>query len=406
MTVEERFLKYIAVDTTSDPSSDTFPSTKSQLDFAAALREEMESLGLENVSIDQYGYVFGTIPSTIKDYSGKILGFISHMDTSCAESGKNIRPRIIKRYDGKDIVLNEEKNIIMSPRDFSNLAQYQGQDLIVTDGNTLLGGDDKAGIAEILTAAEYLLAHPEIPHGPVRVGFTPDEEIGQGTDHFDVEKFGADFAYTMDCGECGELEYENFNAAEAVADFNGVSIHPGSAKGKMINAIRLAMEYERLMPSVQRPECTEGREGFIHLDSLQGSVDHARSEYIIRDHDMDLFQKKKKHMEDMARIMNIKYGYEAVSLKIQDSYFNMKEKIEPHRFLIDNVLKVYEKLGIQPQIQPIRGGTDGAQLSFKGLPCPNLGTGDHNCHGHFEFTCIQAMEKSVEVIVELVRLWQ
>lgn len=406
MTVEERFLKYIAVDTTSDPSSDTFPSTKSQLDFAAALREEMESLGLENVSIDQYGYVFGTIPSTIKDYSGKILGFISHMDTSCAESGKNIRPRIIKRYDGKDIVLNEEKNIIMSPRDFSNLAQYQGQDLIVTDGNTLLGGDDKAGIAEILTAAEYLLAHPEIPHGPVRVGFTPDEEIGQGTEHFDVEKFGADFAYTMDGGECGELEYENFNAAEAVADFNGVSIHPGSAKGKMINAIRLAMEYERLMPSVQRPECTEGREGFIHLDSLQGSVDHARSEYIIRDHDMDLFQKKKKHMEDMARIMNIKYGYEAVSLKIQDSYFNMKEKIEPHRFLIDNVLKVYEKLGIQPQIQPIRGGTDGAQLSFKGLPCPNLGTGDHNCHGHFEFTCIQAMEKSVEVIVELVRLWK
>lgn len=406
MTVEERFLKYIAVDTTSDPSSDTFPSTKSQLDFAAALREEMESLGLENVSIDQYGYVFGTIPSTIKDYSGKILGFISHMDTSCAESGKNIRPRIIKNYDGKDIVLNEEKNIIMSPRDFSNLAQYQGQDLIVTDGNTLLGGDDKAGIAEILTAAEYLLAHPEIPHGPVRVGFTPDEEIGQGTEHFDVEKFGADFAYTMDGGECGELEYENFNAAEAVADFNGVSIHPGSAKGKMINAIRLAMEYERLMPSVQRPECTEGREGFIHLDSLQGSVDHAWSEYIIRDHDMDLFQKKKKHMEDMARIMNIKYGYEAVSLKIQDSYFNMKEKIEPHRFLIDNVLKVYEKLGIQPQIQPIRGGTDGAQLSFKGLPCPNLGTGDHNCHGHFEFTCIQAMEKSVEVIVELVRLWQ
>lgn len=405
MTVEERFLKYIAVDTTSDPSSDTFPSTKSQLDFAAALREEMESLGLENVSIDQYGYVFGTIPSTIKDYSGKILGFISHMDTSCAESGKNIRPRIIKRYDGKDIVLNEEKNIIMSPRDFSNLAQYQGQDLIVTDGNTLLGGDDKAGIAEILTAAEYLLAHPEIPHGPVRVGFTPDEEIGQGTEHFDVEKFGADFAYTMDGGECGELEYENFNAAEAVADFNGVSIHPGSAKGKMINAIRLAMEYERLMPSVQRPECTEGREGFIHLDSLQGSVDHARSEYIIRDHDMDLFQKKKKHMEDMARIMNIKYGYEAVSLKIQDSYFNMKEKIEPHKFLIDNVLKVYEKLGIRPQIQPIRGGTDGAQLSFKGLPCPNLGTGDHNCHGHFEFVCVQAMEKSVEVIVELVKLW-
>ena len=405
MTVTERFLKYIAVDTTSDPSSDTFPSTRSQEAFAKALAEEMKETGLENVTVDSYGYVFGTIPSTIEDYQGKILGFIAHMDTSCAESGKNIRPRIIKNYDGKDIVLNEEKQIVMSPRDFSNLTQYQGQDLIVTDGTTLLGGDDKAGIAEILTAAQYLLAHPEIPHGPVRVGFTPDEEIGQGTDHFDVEKFGADFAYTMDGGECGELEYENFNAAEAVADFHGVSIHPGSAKGKMINALRLAMEFESLMPSAQRPECTEGREGFIHLDALQGSVDHARSEYIIRDHDMSLFQEKKKHMEDMSRIMNIKYGYEAVSLKIEDSYFNMKEKIEPHKFLIYNVLKVYEKLGIRPQIQPIRGGTDGAQLSFKGLPCPNLGTGDHNCHGHFEFVCIQAMEKSVEVIVELVKLW-
>ena len=406
MTVTERFLKYIAVDTTSDPSSDTFPSTRSQEAFAKALAEEMKETGLENVTVDSYGYVFGTIPSTIEDYQGKILGFIAHMDTSCAESGKNIRPRIIKNYDGKDIVLNEEKQIVMSPRDFSNLTQYQGQDLIVTDGTTLLGGDDKAGIAEILTAAQYLLAHPEIPHGPVRVGFTPDEEIGQGTDHFDVEKFGADFAYTMDGGECGELEYENFNAAEAVADFHGVSIHPGSAKGKMINALRLAMEFESLMPSAQRPECTEGREGFIHLDALQGSVDHARSEYIIRDHDMSLFREKKKHMEDMARTMNTKYGYEAVSLKIEDSYFNMKEKIEPHKFLIDNVLKVYEKLGIRPQIQPIRGGTDGAQLSFKGLPCPNLGTGDHNCHGHFEFVCIQAMEKSVEVIVELVKLWK
>ena len=405
MTVTERFLKYIAVDTTSDPSSDTFPSTRSQEAFAKALAEEMKETGLENVTVDSYGYVFGTIPSTIEDYQGKILGFIAHMDTSCAESGKNIRPRIIKNYDGKDIVLNEEKQIVMSPRDFSNLTQYQGQDLIVTDGTTLLGGDDKAGIAEILTAAQYLLAHPEIPHGPVRVGFTPDEEIGQGTDHFDVEKFGADFAYTMDGGECGELEYENFNAAEAVADFHGVSIHPGSAKGKMINALRLAMEFESLMPSAQRPECTEGREGFIHLDALQGSVDHARSEYIIRDHDMSLFQEKKKHMEDMARTMNTKYGYEAVSLKIEDSYFNMKEKIEPHKFLIDNVLKVYEKLGIRPQIQPIRGGTDGAQLSFKGLPWPNLGTGDHNCHGHFEFVCVQAMEKSVEVIVELVKLW-
>ena len=406
MTVAERFLKYIAVDTTSDPSSDTFPSTRSQLDFAASLAEEMKAMGLSDVELDPYGYVFGTIPSTIEDYQGKILGFIAHMDTSCAESGKNIRPRIVKDYDGKDIVLNEEKKIVLSPRDFSNLSQYRGQDLIVTDGTTLLGGDDKAGIAEILTAAEYLLAHPEIPHGPVRVGFTPDEEIGQGTDHFDVERFGADFAYTMDGGECGELEYENFNAAGADVEFQGVSIHPGSAKDKMINALRLAMEFEALMPASQRPECTEGREGFIHLDSLQCSVEHARSEYIIRDHDMELFQQKKACMEEAARNMNVKYGYEAVSLNIEDSYFNMKEKIQPHPFLIENVLKVYEKLGIRPQIQPIRGGTDGAQLSFKGLPCPNLGTGDHNCHGHFEFACIQAMEKSVEVIIELIKLWQ
>ena len=347
MTVAERFLKYIAVDTTSDPSSDTFPSTRSQLDFAASLAEEMKAMGLSDVELDPYGYVFGTIPSTIEDYQGKILGFIAHMDTSCAESGKNIRPRIVKDYDGKDIVLNEEKKIVLSPRDFSNLSQYRGQDLIVTDGTTLLGGDDKAGIAEILTAAEYLLAHPEIPHGPVRVGFTPDEEIGQGTDHFDVERFGADFAYTMDGGECGELEYENFNAAGADVEFQGVSIHPGSAKDKMINALRLAMEFEALMPASQRPECTEGREGFIHLDSLQGSVEHARSEYIIRDHDMELFQQKKACMEEAARNMNVKYGYEAVSLNIEDSYFNMKEKIQPHPFLIENVLKVYEKLGIR-----------------------------------------------------------
>ena len=334
------------------------------------------------------------------------LSFVAELDGKLAGHFLFSRFPLSSTPNGVHIDDRGEKNIVMRLRDFSNLAQYQGQDLIVTDGNTLLGGDDKAGIAEILTAAEYLLAHPEIPHGPVRVGFTPDEEIGQGTEHFDVEKFGADFAYTMDGGECGELEYENFNAAEAVADFNGVSIHPGSAKGKMINAIRLAMEYERLMPSVQRPECTEGREGFIHLDSLQGSVEHARSEYIIRDHDMELFQQKKACMEEAARNMNVKYGYEAVSLNIEDSYFNMKEKIQPHPFLIENVLKVYEKLGIRPQIQPIRGGTDGAQLSFKGLPCPNLGTGDHNCHGHFEFACIQAMEKSVEVIIELIRIWQ
>lgn len=405
MQVKERFLKYISMDTTSDPSSETFPSTKSQLAFAAELEKEMKELGLTEVSLDAYGYVFGTIPSTIPNYQGKILGFISHMDTSCAASGTNIAPRILEHYDGKDIVLNEEKGIVMRTKDFSNLSQYEGQDLIVTDGQTLLGGDDKAGIAEILTAAEYLLAHPEIPHGPIRIGFTPDEEIGQGTDHFDVEKFGADFAYTMDGGECGELEYENFNAASAFITFHGVSIHPGSAKNKMVNAILLAMEFQGMLPQNQKPEYTQDREGFLHLDTIQGSVEKTVSEYIIRDHDMELFEEKKRFMERAAAYMNEKYGESTVELKLEDSYFNMKQQIEPHMHLVDNVLAVYEKLEIQPQVLPIRGGTDGAQLSFKGLPCPNLGTGDHNCHGHFEFVCIQSMEKCVQVIVELAKLY-
>ena len=404
MNVKERFLKYISVDTTSDPSSETFPSTKSQLAIAADLEAEMKEMGLAEVSLDQYGYVFGTIPSTIPDYQGKILGFIAHMDTSSAASGANISPRLIENYDGKDIVLHTEKNIIMRTKDFSNLSQYQGQDLIVTDGLTLLGGDDKAGIAEILTAAEYLLAHPEIPHGPIRIGFTPDEEIGQGTDHFDVERFGADFAYTMDGGECGELEYENFNAASAFVTFHGVSIHPGSAKNKMINAVLLSMEFQSMMPENQKPEYTQDREGFIHLDGIEGSVEKTVSEYIIRDHDMELFREKKQFMERAAAYMNEKYGKGTVELKLEDSYFNMKQQIEPHMNLIENVLTVYEKLDIRPQVLPIRGGTDGAQLSFKGLPCPNLGTGDHNCHGHFEFVCVQAMEKCVDVIVELAKM--
>lgn len=403
--VKERFLQYIAVDTTSDPYSETFPSTKSQLEFAASLEQELKDLGLADVSRDAYGYVFATVPSTIENYQGAVLGFIAHMDTSSAASGSHILPRIVENYDGGDIVLNQELDIVLSPSSFSNLTQYKGQTLIVTDGTTLLGGDDKAGLAEIVTAAEYLINHPEIKHGPIRVGFTPDEEIGQGTDHFDVEKFGADFAYTMDGGELGELEYENFNAASAFVDFTGVSIHPGSAKNKMVNAILLAMEFQSLLPPAQKPEHTEGREGFFHLDAMHGSVETASCEYIIRDHDLNLFAKKKELMENAAAYMNQKYGKGTVSLKIEDSYFNMKEKIEPHMHLIRNVLSVYEKLGIEPKISPIRGGTDGAQLSFKGLPCPNLGTGDHNCHGHFEFVCVESMEKSVEVILELARLY-
>lgn len=405
MKVQERFLKYISVDTTSDPSSDTFPSTGSQLDFAALLVEEMKEMGLQDVSCDENGYVFGTLPATITDYHGPVLGFIAHMDTAPASSGANIRPRTIENYDGKDILLNEETHMIMSPADFENLRQYQGQDLIVTDGTTLLGGDDKAGLAEILTAAEFLLAHPEIPHGTIRIGFTPDEEIGQGADRFDVKRFGADFAYTMDGGECGELEYENFNAASAMMEITGLSIHPGSAKNKMKNALSIAMEFENLMPSAQKPEHTECREGFIHLDSMNGSVEHASMEYIIRDHDKTLFQQKKEVMEHAAAYLNQKYGDGTIDLQIEDSYFNMKEKIEPHMHLIDSVLSVYEKLDIQPKVVPIRGGTDGARLSYMGLPCPNLGTGDHNCHGHYEFVCIQSMEKCVQVIVELCRLY-
>lgn len=403
MTVLERFLNYVVVETTSDPYAESFPSTKSQLDFGHTLMEEMKELGLTDVTQDKYGYVFGTIPSTVPDYKGKILGLIAHMDTAPAASGKNIKPRIIKNYDGAEIVLNAEKKIVMKPEDFPSLKQYVGQDLVVTDGLTLLGGDDKAGVAEIMTAAEYLINHPEIPHGPIRVGFTPDEEVGQGADYFDVKKFGADFAYTVDGGECGELEYENFNAASVFVDFTGLSIHPGSAKNKMINALLLAMEFQGMMPEAQKPEHTEGREGFIHLESLEGSVEHASSEYIVRDHDFDLFKKKKEYMQRAADYMNVKYGEGTVSLRMEDSYYNMRQQIEPYYFLIENVLKVYEKLDIEPKIQPIRGGTDGSRLSFMGLPCPNLGTGGHNFHGHFEYVCVQSMEKCVQVLIELVK---
>lgn len=403
MTVLERFLNYVVVETTSDPYAESFPSTKSQLDFGHTLMEEMKELGLTDVTQDEYGYVFGTIPSTVPDYKGKILGLIAHMDTAPAASGKNIKPRVIKNYDGAEIVLNAEKKIVMKPEDFPSLKQYVGQDLVVTDGLTLLGGDDKAGVAEIMTAAEYLINHPEIPHGPIRVGFTPDEEVGQGADYFDVKKFGADFSYTVDGGECGELEYENFNAASVFVDFTGLSIHPGSAKNKMINALLLAMEFQGMMPEAQKPEHTEGREGFIHLEALEGSVEHASSEYIVRDHDFDLFKKKKEYMQRAADYMNVKYGEGTVSLRMEDSYYNMRQQIEPHYFLIENVLKVYEKLDIEPKIQPIRGGTDGSRLSFMGLPCPNLGTGGHNFHGHFEYVCVQSMEKCVQVLIELVK---
>lgn len=403
MHVKDRFIKYVMIDTTSDPDSGTFPSTPAQLSFADMLAEEMKEMGLADVYRDENGYVYGTIPSTIDNFSGSVIGFIAHMDTANDAPGANIRPRVIESYDGKDIVLNEELRLVMRPDEFEALQELKGKTLIVTDGNTLLGGDDKAGVAEILTAAEYLIVHPEIPHGPIQVAFTPDEEIGCGADRFDVERFGADFAYTMDGGAAGELEYENFNAASADVTFTGISIHPGASRGKMVNAAVLAMEFQQMLPAFMRPECTDGYQGFIHLIGMEGCVEHASLQYIIRDHDMKLFEEKKSLITRAVNYMNSKYGEGTVSARVKDSYYNMKEKIEPHRHLIDTVLKVFDRLGITPRIQPVRGGTDGARLSFKGLPCPNLGTGDYNCHGRFEFTCVESMEQCVQVIVELAR---
>lgn len=403
MQVKDRFLKYIAVDTTSDADSETFPSTPSQLTFADMLAEEMKAMGLEDVFRDENGYVYGTVPSVIDSFSGSVLGFIAHMDTVDEAPGADIRPGIVESYDGQDIVLNEKLHLVMRPKDFPVLETLKGKTLIVTDGSTLLGGDDKAGVAEILTAAEYLMDHPEIPHGPIRIAFTPDEEIGRGADRFDLKRFDADFAYTMDGGALGELEFENFNAASAVVTLKGISIHPGSAKGKMVNASLLAMEYQQMLPAFMRPECTDGYEGFIHLTGMEGHVESARLKYIVRDHDRALFEEKKELMKKAADYMNVRYGEGTVTVQTEDSYFNMKEQIEPHYHLIESVQKVLKRLGIRPRILPIRGGTDGAKLSFEGLPCPNLGIGAYNGHGRFEFVCVEDMEQSVQVIVELAR---
>lgn len=405
MDITKRFLKYVSQNTQSDPLSDTFPSSPSQLIFADLLAEEMKSIGISQVNRDENGYVYGLLPATVPDSKGATLAFLAHMDTAPDASGESIKPRIIRNYNGKNILLNDKENLIMSPEDFPDLTKYIGQDLIVTDGTTLLGGDDKAGIAEIMTAAEYLLAHPEIPHGNVYLCFTPDEEVGKGVDHINLKKLPADFAYTVDGGEIGEIEYENFNAASVQVQVTGLSIHPGSAKGKMRNASSIAMEFDLMLPRFEKPENTEGYEGFIHLTGMQGCVETASLEYIIRDHDRELFEKKKERMRKIAEYLNEKYMEGTVKLNITDSYYNMKEQIIPHMHLVKNVLKVYDKLKITPKVQPIRGGTDGARLSFMGLPCPNLGTGGHNFHGPYEFVCIQSMEKSVQVLIELCKLY-
>lgn len=408
-TVVDKFLKYVTIDTQSDEDSTTSPSTEKQKDLARLLVGELKEMGASDVRMDEeYGYVYATIPSTLKE-GGKevpVIGFIAHMDTSPAVSGKDVKPRIVENYDGKDIVLNQELNIILPVEENPELLEYEGKKLIVTDGTTLLGADDKAGVAEIMTMAQTLLAHPEKEHGTIRIAFTPDEEVGRGVDHFDVEGFQADYAYTVDGGALGELEYESFNAAGARLHVNGYSVHPGSAKNKMLNAILLAQEFQSLLPVFETPAATEGYEGFYHADRMTGTVESAQVDYIIRDHSRELFEKKKAYFRETADFLNKKYGKEIFTVEMQDSYYNMKEKIYPENaHLIDTAVKAMEEAGVTPLIAPIRGGTDGSRLSFMGLPCPNLCTGGMNYHGRYEYVCIESMEKCVEIILNIISLY-
>ena len=401
-TVLERFLRYIAVDTQSKEEEDQIPSTKKQFDLAQMLKKELLDLGVSEVRVDDHAYVYGTIPATT-DKKVPSLGFIAHIDTSPDYSGSHVKPKIVRNYDGGDIVLNGEEGVFLSPTVYPELLSYVGKDLITTDGSTLLGADDKAGVAEIMALADYLQKHPEIPHGDIRIGFTPDEEVGCGANLFDVAGFGADVAYTVDGGELGELEYENFNAASANVIFHGSSIHPGSSKGKMKNAILMAMEFQQMLPVFENPMYTEGYEGFYHLNQMHGDVDQAELHYIIRDHDRTKFEEKKERMSKTAAFLNDKYGAGTAKLCLKDSYYNMKEKIAPHMYLIDLAKEAMEDAGVAPKVSPIRGGTDGARLSYMGLPCPNLCTGGHNYHGRYEYICIQSMEKTVEILLNLVK---
>ena len=401
MKIEDRFINYTKFDTQSAEDSDTVPSTSKQLIFAKYLKEELEKEGLEDVEMDGMGYIYATLPANTKK-KVPTIGFISHYDTALDASGANIKARIIRGYDGKDIELSP--GIISSPEKFPELLEHKGEDIIVTDGTTLLGADDKAGIAEIVQAMCYLRDHKEIEHGKIRVGFNPDEEIGMGARHFDVEKFGCEWAYTMDGGDIGDLEYENFNAAAARVKIHGVSVHTGYAKGKMINAARIACEFNSMIPTTDIPETTEGYQGFYHLLGIEGHCEEAKLSYIIRDHDRDKFQDRKRFMEDIARRLNAKYGQGVVEITITDQYYNMKEKIDPNMHVVDLVVKAMEKSGVRPKVEPIRGGTDGAQLSFRGLPCPNIFAGGVNFHGPYEFVSIQVMEKAMQVIVNICNL--
>lgn len=403
MALVERFLKYVSFDTQSSEETEVTPSTPGQMVFAKYLKEELESLGLEDITLDEHGYLFATLPANI-DKPVPTIGFIAHMDTSPDMSGKDVSPRIVQNYDGSDIVLCAEENVVLSPSQFPELLDHKGEDLIVTNGKTLLGADDKAGIAEIVSAIVYLKEHPEIKHGKIRIGFNPDEEIGLGAHKFDVEKFGCDWAYTMDGGEVGELEFENFNAASAKITFKGRNVHPGYAKNKMVNSIRVANRFCAMLPAHETPEHTEGYEGFYHLISFNGDVEQTTVAYIIRDHDRARFESRKKKIERFVSEINAEYGEGTATLELRDQYYNMREKIEPLMHIIDTAFAAMEAVGVKPNVKPIRGGTDGAQLSFKGLPCPNIFAGGLNFHGRYEFAPIQNMEKAMKVIVKIAEL--
>lgn len=403
MTITERFLKYVSFTTTSDENTKMTPSTPGQMIFAQYLVEELKSIGLQEVDLDKNGYVMATLPAnTDKDIP--TIGFISHMDTSPDMSGKNVKPRIVEKYDGGDILLNPEKLIVLETNKYPEIIKYTGQDIIVTDGTTLLGADDKAGLAEIVTAMEYLMAHPEIKHGKIRVGFTPDEEIGQGADHFDVKKFGAEWAYTMDGGEIGELEFENFNAAGARITFQGLNVHPGYAKHKMLNSMRVAQQFATMLPRHETPEHTEGYEGFYHLVGMEGTVEKSTLSYIIRDHDRDRFERRKKEIQHLVNKINAEFGQGTATPEIHDQYYNMREKVEPVMHIVDLAFEAMEAVGVKPNVKPIRGGTDGARLSYEGLPCPNIFAGGHNFHGRFEYVPVPSMEKAMMVIVKIVEI--
>lgn len=403
MTVIERFLKYVTFDTQSDESTSVTPSTPKQMVFAQYLKTELEELGLKDISLDENGYLFATLPSNV-NHEVPVVGFIAHMDTSPDMSGENVKPRIVEKYDGKDIPLCAEENIILSPANFPELLDHVGEDLIVTDGHTLLGADDKAGIAEIVGAVAYLIAHPEIKHGDIRIGFNPDEEIGLGAHKFDVKKFGAKWAYTMDGGEVGELEFENFNAAAAKIRVKGRNVHPGYAKNKMINSLLVANEYASLLPADETPGTTEGYEGFYHLIGMEGEVENTVLSYIVRDHDREKFEARKQALLDYAAQLNEKYGEGTVTVELKDQYYNMRQQVEPLMHIIDIAFAAMQEAGVTPKVKAIRGGTDGAQLSFKGLPCPNIFAGGLNFHGRYEFVPVQSIEKAMNVVVKIAEL--